>query len=49
MSERKAARIESAKDLKVYKLAYKLAMETLELTKKFPAEEKYAVTSQIRL
>src|SRR5438477_1281795 len=36
--------IDSAKDLNVYKLA----MEIFELTKKFPSEEKYALTSQIR-
>lgn len=46
MSE--STRIESAKDLRVYKLAYQLAMEVFELTKKFPSEEKYALTSQIR-
>ena len=46
MSE--SVRIESAKDLKVYQLAYKLAMEIFELTKQFPAEEKFALTSQIR-
>ena len=40
--------IDSAKDLNVYKQAYKLAMEIFELTKKFPSEEKYALTSQIR-
>ena len=40
--------IKSAKDLQVYKLAYQLAMEVFELTKTFPAEEKYALTSQIR-
>ena len=41
-------RIESAKDLTVYKSAYGLAMEIFELTKSFPIEEKYALTSQIR-
>ena len=41
-------RIESAKDLKVYKRAYKLAMDIFTLTKAFPDEEKYALTSQIR-
>ena len=40
--------IESAKDLSVYKLAYQLAMEIFESTKKFPAEERYALTGQIR-
>jgi four helix bundle protein len=46
MSE--SVRIESAKDLRVYKLAYELAMQIFELTKSFPPEEKYALTSQIR-
>jgi four helix bundle protein len=46
MSETK--RIESAKDLRVYKLAYELAMQIFELTRAFPPEEKYALTSQIR-
>lgn len=41
-------RIESAKDLIVYKAAYNLAMEIFELSKDLPPEEKYALTSQIR-
>jgi four helix bundle protein len=44
----KSVRIESAKDLRVYKLAYELAMQIFELTKSFPPEERYALTSQIR-
>jgi four helix bundle protein len=36
------------RDLKVYQLAYKLAMEIFEITKAFPAVEKYALTDQIR-
>jgi four helix bundle protein len=40
--------IEAAKDLDVYKLAHEFAMEIFEITKRFPAEEKYALTSQIR-
>jgi four helix bundle protein len=40
--------IDSAKDLDVYKLAYELAMDIFELSKNFPAEEKFALTSQIR-
>jgi four helix bundle protein len=40
--------IESAKDLDVYKLANEFAMEIFEITKSFPSEEKYALTSQIR-
>ena len=41
-------RLNSAKDLEVYKKAYSLAMQIFEITRKFPKEEKYALTSQIR-
>ena len=41
-------RINSAKELDVYKNAYSLAMEIYEISKSFPAEERYALTSQIR-
>ncbi len=41
-------RLNSAKDLDVYKKAYALAMEIFQVSKKFPAEERYALTSQIR-
>jgi four helix bundle protein len=34
--------------LAVYQRAYELAMKIFELTKKFPAEEKFALTSQVR-
>ena len=40
--------INTAKDLAVYQLAFELAMEVYELTKTFPHEERYALTSQIR-
>ena len=40
--------IQSAKDLIVYKKAYQLAMEIFEISKRFPAEERYALTGQIR-
>jgi four helix bundle protein len=36
------------RDLKVYQLAYKLAMEIFRTTKTFPEEERYSLTSQIR-
>ncbi|MCD4786697.1 MAG: four helix bundle protein [Desulfobacterales bacterium] len=36
------------RDLKVYKLAYQLALNIHEATKKFPKEEKYSLTDQIR-
>jgi four helix bundle protein len=37
-----------AKDLKVYQAAYALAMRIFEITKRFPPEEKFALTSQMR-
>ena len=40
--------INSAKDLTVYKKSYKLATEIFKISKTFPAEERYALTSQIR-
>lgn len=36
------------RDLKVYQLAYKLAMEIFHASKEFPKEEKYSLTDQIR-
>lgn len=36
------------RDLKVYQLAYRLAMEIFEETKRFPKEERYSLTDQIR-
>src|SRR2546426_887927 len=48
VSGRAPMQINSAKDLKVYKSAYELAMRVFELSKRFPAEERFALTSQIR-
>jgi four helix bundle protein len=36
------------RDLKVFQLAYRLAMEIFHLTKHFPREEIYSLTDQIR-
>jgi len=36
------------RDLKVYQLAYKLAMEIFNESKSFPKEERYSLTDQIR-
>jgi four helix bundle protein len=36
------------KDLKVYQLAYQSAMEIFNISKKFPKEEIYSLTDQIR-
>jgi hypothetical protein len=40
--------IYSTKGLDVYKKAYKLAMLIFHISKKFPQEERYASTSQVR-
>ena len=41
-------KLNSAKDLVVYRKAYDLAMKIFALTKTFPPEERFALTSQIR-
>jgi four helix bundle protein len=40
--------VRSVKELTVYVKAYRLAMEIFEASKRFPAEERYALTGQIR-
>lgn len=40
--------IRSVKDLKIYNLSYELSIEIFELSKKFPKEEIYSLTDQIR-
>jgi four helix bundle protein len=40
--------IRSAKDLEVYRKAHELAMLIFAASKRFPAEERYALTGQIR-
>lgn len=39
---------EGFENLRAYELAYTGAMEIFELSKQFPAEEKYSLTDQIR-
>ena len=41
-------RINTAKDLIIYQKAYALAMRVFELSKRFPVDEKYSLTDQIR-
>ena len=36
------------RDLKVYQMAYSLAMEIFDATKSFPKDERYSLTDQIR-
>jgi len=40
--------IKNHKDLDVYQMAFNTAMQIFELSKKFPIEEKYSLTDQIR-
>ncbi len=42
------SRIQSHLELDVYKLAFESAMRIFELSKKFPKEETYSLTDQIR-
>lgn len=39
---------DNLRNLTVYKKAFALAMEVFEITKKFPKEEKYSLTDQMR-
>jgi four helix bundle protein len=39
---------QSFKDLTVYKKAFELAMRIFNVSKKFPKEEKYSLTDQVR-
>jgi four helix bundle protein len=48
MDEKRKSKIKSVRDLKVYQKAFESAMEIFELTKKFPKEETYSLTDQIR-
>jgi len=40
--------VQSVKELEVYRKSYRLAMEFYELSKGFPVEERFALTSQAR-
>jgi four helix bundle protein len=40
--------VRSAKELLVYQKAFELGLRVFEVTKRFPREETYALTSQIR-
>ena len=40
--------VRSAKELTVYVKAYRVAMRIFEVSKRFPPEERYALTGQIR-
>ncbi|NBC02788.1 MAG: four helix bundle protein [Bacteroidetes bacterium] len=40
--------VDSFRDLKVYKLSRELASSIFEMTKRFPNEEKFSLTDQVR-
>lgn len=40
--------VKSFKELEVYKLARELARDIFEITRKFPREERYSLTDQLR-
>jgi four helix bundle protein len=40
--------VQSVKQLTVYKKAYQNAMRIFELSRRFPADERFALTSQVR-
>lgn len=46
--KKKYVRIKSFRELEVYKIAFKAAVEIYEISKSFPPEEKYSLTDQIR-
>ncbi|MBN4006279.1 four helix bundle protein [Nostoc sp. LPT] len=48
MRENSTRVIKDHKDLEVYKMAFNSAMIIFELSKKFPVEERYSLTDQIR-
>ena len=41
-------KIKTHEDLRVYQTAFDAAIEIFELSKKFPIEERYSLTDQIR-
>lgn len=41
-------RIRTFRDLRVYRLAFDTAMEIYQISKRFPPEERYSMTDQVR-
>ena len=48
MVESQKARMRSYRDLKVWQRAMDLTVRTYEITRRFPAEERYGLVSQMR-
>jgi four helix bundle protein len=47
-TKKRTERINSVRDLEVYKLAFATAMDIFQISKTFPPEEKFSLTDQIR-
>jgi four helix bundle protein len=48
VSKRIVMGVQSAKELTVFRKSFALAMRIFEISKRFPQEERYAITGQIR-
>ena len=48
ITPQRAKTINSVRELDVYKIAFDTAMQIYEISKRFPIEEKYALTDQVR-
>jgi len=48
MDDKTTDKIRTVRDLKVYRKAFDSAMEIYNITKKFPKQETYSLTDQIR-
>jgi len=48
MMDNKRSYYRGYRDLKVYRMAYQLALDIHQVTKTFPKEEKYSLVDQIR-
>lgn len=46
--ERRTTKINSVRELEVYKIAFGTALKIFEISKDFPKEERYSLTDQIR-
>ncbi|WP_446373558.1 four helix bundle protein [Coleofasciculus sp. D1-CHI-01] len=46
--EKRKELVKSHEDLAVYQMAFDVAMKIFELSKRFPVEERYSLTDQIR-
>ena len=46
--KKRGAAYRGYRDLKVYQMSYQLALDIHEITKKYPMEERYSLTDQMR-